>query len=400
MNYEELITCIKSRCSIRSFIPDYYISDEDINKLLDAAKHSPSARNIQPIEFIVVRDKKTLKALCEPCQQKQTAEVSVAIVIIGDILLARKVSKLSSHSATTAEKGDGVFLYMDTAAATQNILLAATALGIDSLWISSFHEKLVADLLTIPETYKPLVIIPLGKRKNEPFCPPKRSISERIHINAFESISHDYSYLEISKMINEVNGELKNYLELKYDSALRILKDSITQSEFLEHKNNFLVHSQAVSKKCFNIAKLLKKRKYRFINEEEMCIVGLLHDIGKCFRDDDNLHELAGAEYLASKGYYRIANIVGSHFISLEKIYFFSKRKIPNISRYVIDNIEKEILTFSELTTNHEGKDIPFEENINQICSNTTDDVMKGLLLSKKDYLRDLCEKVESKINQ
>ena len=65
--------------------------------------------------------------------------------------------------------------------------------------------------MKIPEKYEVLVVIPLGKRKHEPFAPPKRPIKERMHHDTFKVISHDYSYLETSKKVNEADGELKNY---------------------------------------------------------------------------------------------------------------------------------------------------------------------------------------------
>ncbi len=399
MSYEELMKIIKQRRSVRSFIKDSEITDEDINKLLGAAKYVPSARNIQPIEFIVIRDKKSLNDLCKSCQQNQMAMVSVAIVIIGDILLARKVDGLSSHSATTAEKGSSLFLYMDAAAAIQNVCLAATSLGIDTVWISSFHEKEVANTLKLPETYIPLAVLPLGKRKHEPFSPPKRSIKERTHIDTFIAIDHDYSYLEASRQINEINGELKNYLDIEYNTALSMLKDAIKEGKCLKNPDTFLKHSLAVSKKCMNISKLLKKR-YMHINEEELSVVGLFHDIGRCYAEDQKLHQLAGAQYLLSKGFDRIAYIVGSHSLGMELMEILCKKKVENIRQYAIDSIEKMILTFAELTTASDGSDIPYNERIEVVFNVCDNEDMKKLLLAKKETLISICEKIEHTLNQ
>jgi len=400
MNYERLMDIIKRRRSVRSFLQEYPITDEQISQLLESAKHVPSARNIQPLEFIVVRDKEILKAMCEPCQQSQTSMVNATIVIVGDVVLARKVGQLSSHSATSGEKGDTIFIYMDAAAATQNICLAATAMGLDTLWISSFHEKLLANILKLPETYRPLVVIPIGKRKHEPFSPPKRSIKERTHFDTFKRINHDFSYLDVSKLINEAEGELKNYLDVNWMNAEALLNEVLSNSSLVQDKEAFKKKAKAVSKKCFLISKLIKKRQFGFLNEEEMRVMGLLHDIGRCLTANETEFELKTMELLSSKGFGRMAAIIGSQVIGLEKIRRYWKNRVKIISDLSIDSIEKEILTFAILTTDWKGKDIPYEENIALFISHAQDPSLKTMIQDKASFLKSLCEKMEHKINQ
>lgn len=403
IKYEDLIKVIKDRRSVRSYIKDYEIEDDIISKILEAGKHIPSARNIQPLEFIIVKDKKVLEELTSACQQNQTAQVEAAIIIIGDIFLARKVGTLSSHSATTADKGSSVFIYMDAAAATQNILLVATSLGIDTLWISSFHEKEIIRTLNLPDTYVPLVIIPLGKRKNEPFTPPKRPLLERIHHDTFKSIQHDYSYLDSSKLINEAEGELKNYLDINIESAKDLFENELESSIMADDNNSFRMHAYAVSRKCLNICKLINKRKRAYVNVEEMEIAGLFNNLGKLFTNDERFEELASIDFLISKGFKRIANIVGSKVIGMEKIKLYARQykiKVTDISRYTIDGLEKEILTFAVLTTMENGKDIYFEDKLELMERDCENETIIKILKNNRESLIKVCEKVEHYINQ
>ena len=103
-----------------------------------------------------------------------------------------------------------MFIYMDAAAAIENMLLTATSLGIDSLWISSFKDKQISELFKLPEKLIPLALICLGQRIKPPFNPPKRELRERIYLNKFEERHKDFSYLEMCKKINEENGEYSN----------------------------------------------------------------------------------------------------------------------------------------------------------------------------------------------
>ncbi|MBT7903315.1 NTP transferase domain-containing protein [Candidatus Woesearchaeota archaeon] len=200
------------RRSIRMFKENDYINKQQIMTLLEAARWAPSAKNIQALEFIIIDDIDIKEKLSVYCQQIQPKVCPTSILVIGDLELAGRVGEISTHSCTTKERGQNMFIYMDAAAAIQNMLLTATALNIDSLWISSFNDKKIIDLFNLHSNWVPLALICLGHRTKPPFNPPKRSISERIYLNKFEERNKDFSYLEICKKINEENGE---YIDAK-----------------------------------------------------------------------------------------------------------------------------------------------------------------------------------------
>ena len=207
----EVNDAIKNRRSVRCFVEDDTISKDDINSILESAKFAPSAKNLQPIEYILIEDKEIKKELSIACRQNQPEKVPVVIAVIGNLNISKRLGKISTHDTTTEYKGTHIFIYMDAGAAIQNMLLTATSLGIDSLWISSFDEKEIYRILKLPEDYIPLAILCFGHRLKPPFAPSKRDIKDRLFINHFENKPQDTSYLEECKLINEEKGELKRY---------------------------------------------------------------------------------------------------------------------------------------------------------------------------------------------
>ena len=165
----EAIEAIMSRRSIRRYA-DKKIPDETITKLLKAAMNAPSAHNRQPWHFIVVDDRETLNKVPEYHQYSKMLEnASHAIVVLGD------------NEIQTTD-----FWIHDTSAATENILIAANALGIGAVWLGVHpHETLIKGtkkLFNIPDHVTPLGIISLGYP--EETKPPRENYNpERIHRN-------------------------------------------------------------------------------------------------------------------------------------------------------------------------------------------------------------------------
>ena len=160
---------IKLRRSTREFDSKAVISRENIDKLIDAARLAPTARNIQPWEFIVISDRDTLER-------------------IG--LLADNGRFIKDASACIAIFCKDTKYYLeDGCAATENLLLAATDLGLDSCWVAGDKKPYCGDikeLLKVPDEFKLVSLIVLGKAmmKKEADV-PKRSLNEVIHWNKF-----------------------------------------------------------------------------------------------------------------------------------------------------------------------------------------------------------------------
>ncbi len=165
----EALEAIMSRRSIRKYT-DKKIPDETITRLLKAGMNAPSAHNKQPWHFIIVDDRETMLKVNEYHQYSKMLEnASHAIIVLGD------------NDIQTTD-----FWVHDCSAATENILIAANALGLGAVWLGVHpHQDLIAGtkkLFNVPEHVTPLGIISLGYP--EETKPPRENYNpERVHKN-------------------------------------------------------------------------------------------------------------------------------------------------------------------------------------------------------------------------
>ena len=142
----DILEVIKTRRSIRKYKPDP-ISEEEINKILEAGRWAPSAGNSQPWSFIVLRSQKVRKKL-------------------GDVLTwGRFLSQAPLGIAVTINPAASSHPVEDGAAATQNMLLEIHSLGLGACWIGTYgggNEESAKKVLNVPEEERLLSVIAMG----------------------------------------------------------------------------------------------------------------------------------------------------------------------------------------------------------------------------------------------
>lgn len=153
---------IFERRSIRKYI-NKEIKDNELQQILKAGMNAPTARNLKPFEFIVIRDRKILEQLSNTKKNSYFVKDSnVTIVILG--------KELSE------------FWQQDLGAVTQNILLEATSFNIGSCWIgiapNENYEDYIRRALDIPENIRVFSMVSLGyseeiKEKNNNYYKDK-----------------------------------------------------------------------------------------------------------------------------------------------------------------------------------------------------------------------------------
>ncbi|HWR25547.1 MAG TPA: nitroreductase family protein [Methanosarcina sp.] len=146
----DTLEAIHTRRSIRKY-KDKPVPEELVTELLRAAMSAPSAVNAQPWNFIVIDDRKLLDEI--PTFSPYAAmcrEAPLAILICGD---------------TTLEKVPGYWV-QDCSAATQNLLLAARAVGLGAVWTGIYPVKDRVEgfrkAFGLPEHVIPLAFVPIG----------------------------------------------------------------------------------------------------------------------------------------------------------------------------------------------------------------------------------------------
>lgn len=153
---------ILSRKSVRSYT-DRDVTAEQIDTLLRAAMAAPTGRDVRPWRFVVVDRRSVLDSLHDRLPKAaMLAEAKAAIVVCAD---------------STAKAADGQPTRnwaLDCAAATENLLLAAEAMGLGAVWtgVYPYEERMAAvkAVLHLPDSIVPLNVVPIGypKGKTQP----------------------------------------------------------------------------------------------------------------------------------------------------------------------------------------------------------------------------------------
>lgn len=156
---------MRKRHSVRAFDPARDVSPEQVEELLRCACLAPSAGNVQPWRFVVVRDAAVKAALAAAALgQGFLAAAPVVIAVCAD---------LDAHAASYGKRGVELYAVQDTAAATQNLLLAAVALGLGTCWVGAFREDEAARALRLPAGIRPLALVAVGYAAREGGQPRK-----------------------------------------------------------------------------------------------------------------------------------------------------------------------------------------------------------------------------------
>ena len=170
-----VISSIMTRTSIRQYTDDP-VTEAQIETLLRAAMAAPTAADARPWQFVVVKERAMLDSI--PMHLRQAAPVSrsqVAITICGDM-----------QKAFGGEARD--YWVEDTSAATENLLLAAHAMGLGAVWCGIYPQsekvKYMSELLQLPEYIVPMGIVAIGHPAESPE-PKDKWDAERVHVNVW-----------------------------------------------------------------------------------------------------------------------------------------------------------------------------------------------------------------------
>lgn len=167
---------IFARKSVRSYT-DQPVSREQLDTLVRTAMAAPSGRDMRPWKFVVVDDAAVMDSLSRQLPYaKMLQEAAAAIVVCGDMSIVDKSGNPS------------VNWQFDCSAATQNLLLAAEAMGLGAVWtgVHPYEDRLAAvkRALILPEHIIPLNVIPIGYPKGEAL-PKDKYAAENIHYNGW-----------------------------------------------------------------------------------------------------------------------------------------------------------------------------------------------------------------------
>jgi len=174
----DVFEAIKDRRSIRAF-EKKTVSEEQVEKLIDAARHAPSAGNLQPWEFVIIRDPQIKRQLSIAALNQTFIEEAPVVIVV--------CANEARSGRGYGSRGVNLYCIQDTAAATQNMLLAAYAMRLGTCWIGAFREEMVSETLKTPDQVRPVAIIPIGYPSEKPTLRRRRPITDIIHQETFQN---------------------------------------------------------------------------------------------------------------------------------------------------------------------------------------------------------------------
>lgn len=187
----EFFEVIKKRRSIHHFTADE-VSDEDLNYVLEAARWAPSAGNVQPWRFVIVRKPENIHKVWESTAGiflRTSSRKSIPIAPQNFIKKAPVIivvcTDASAYRGRQARINSNLYCIQDSAATTMNLLLAVCDRGLGACWVGMFKEEKLRDALNIPPDIKPVAIVPVGHTKSKEKPRPRKPLQELIHIEAF-----------------------------------------------------------------------------------------------------------------------------------------------------------------------------------------------------------------------
>jgi nitroreductase len=164
----DTMEAILSRKVQRAFA-DKAVEGDKLAKIVEAGRHAMSARNLQPWQFIVVRDRERLKAIGAVCTTGRfVTDAPSAVVILKDVANARWAD-------------------VDCAQAVQNMATAGWALGLGTCWVGNFDGAALKEMLGFPDGWAVFTILPFGyaDEKNPPQSRPLKKRTEMVHYERF-----------------------------------------------------------------------------------------------------------------------------------------------------------------------------------------------------------------------
>lgn len=168
----EFFEVIRNRRSIRLF-QDRPVEEEKIQAVLEAANAAPSAGNLQAYEIYLVKEPSARARLASTLPRMEFfADVPAVLVFCANP--ERAVIRYS-------DRGRSLYALQDATIACTHAMLAATALGLATVWVGAFSEQAVTQALNLPAALRPVALLPLGYPGETVEARPRRTLKDLVH---------------------------------------------------------------------------------------------------------------------------------------------------------------------------------------------------------------------------
>jgi nitroreductase len=166
----DVFEAIKSRRSVRQFT-DEPIGQEELHRLLEAARWAPSGGNQQRWRFVVVTS---------PAQRELIRKFAPGIFAMPAAFIV-----ICADKEPDANQWKEALYLADCSIAAQNIMLAAHEIGIGTCVALSYAKSAISEILDLPENVEPQLVITLGHPAEDPVPPPRLDLRDIAFVNEY-----------------------------------------------------------------------------------------------------------------------------------------------------------------------------------------------------------------------
>jgi len=156
----DFLDLAKKRYSCREYKPDK-VKKEDLMKILEAGRVSPSAHNNQPYKLLVIQEQENLEKVRKA---GRVYNAPLIIIVCGDTEAAWENSFNAQRSTDT-----------DAAIITDHMMLTATDLGLNTLWMAWFDREMIRKDFALPPNLEPINLLLVGYGEKEPKSPDRHA---------------------------------------------------------------------------------------------------------------------------------------------------------------------------------------------------------------------------------
>jgi nitroreductase len=168
----EFFDVLQARHSIRAY-KSRAVGPEELQQVLEAVNGAPSAGNLQAFEVYMVCDDTRKKQLVQAAgDQEFLAQAPVILVFCAHAALSRTKYE---------ERGAQLYCLQDATIACSFAMLAATALGLSSVWVGAYDEEQAREIIGAPRDQRPVAILPIGYPAETPRIRSRRGVQDLVH---------------------------------------------------------------------------------------------------------------------------------------------------------------------------------------------------------------------------
>lgn len=184
----EFMEVVDQRVSVRAFIKKE-VADDMIFQILSCGHKAPTGGNIQPWEFIIIKNpslkqeivKTTFVGNDEHSSKTQAWMLNAPVFIVVCADVERSMARYGKKAAES-------LVYLDCSACIENMLLASVDLHLASCYVSGFRENELTSVLGLPDGVIPVAVIPIGYPAGLTEKRTKRPLESLIHHETFGNL--------------------------------------------------------------------------------------------------------------------------------------------------------------------------------------------------------------------